>query len=113
MDAYGDFATPTYVNAYKSNFKAPTKNCTLPRNSSKCEESNGVIFTWIGEEISLLILFEGPLFRVAAAMNLATAILMSLAIFIALFPHFIGAVGGATAGDHAEESAYFTYLLTK
>ena len=36
--------------------------------------------------------------------------LMTLAIFIALFPYFISAVGG---GDHAKESAYFTYLLTK
>ena len=70
-----EFATPTYVNAYNSNCKTPTKNCTLPRNSSKCEESNGVIFTWIGEEISLLIWFKVVLFRVAAVMNLATAIL--------------------------------------
>ena len=69
MDAYGEFATPTYVN---SNCKAPTKNCTLPRNSLKCEEWNGVIFTWIGEEISLQILFEVVSFRVAAVMNLAT-----------------------------------------
>jgi len=55
---YGDFPHITRGNTCNSNCKKGTKNCTLPQNSLKCEESNGVIFARIGEEISLPILFK-------------------------------------------------------
>jgi len=34
------------------------KNCTLPQNSLKREESNGAFFARIAEEMSLPILFK-------------------------------------------------------
>lgn len=46
-------------------------------------------------------------------MKLSTVILTTLAIFIALLPYYVRAAGGASGGDEAGESAYFTYLLTK
>ena len=46
-------------------------------------------------------------------MNLSTVVLTTLAISIALFPHYVNAAGGANGRDQAGESAYFTYLLTK
>ena len=45
-------------------------------------------------------------------MKLSPVNLTTLAIFIALL-YYVCAAGGASGGDQAGESAYFTYLLTK
>jgi len=82
------------------------KNCTLPQYSLKREESNGVIFAGIGE------IFLPILFKVASLDELSTVNLTTLALFIAL-PYYVRAAGGASGGDQAGESTYFTYLLTK
>jgi len=44
-------------------------------------------------------------------MKLSTVNLTTLATFIALLLYYVA--GGASGGDEAGESAYFTYLLTK
>ena len=46
-------------------------------------------------------------------MKLSIVNLTKLAMFIALLPYYARAAGGASGGDEAGESAYFTYLLTK
>ena len=51
--------------------------------------------------------------KLLIGMNLSTVILTTLAIFIALFPHYVNATGGANGRNQAGESVYFTYLLTK